>query len=113
MEKWWCTFARFDLLGRHVIHILGLPERAIEGGPNDIIAIAAAREIGAESASNRRRFIPGIRRQATASKFLGSTCFIQGGIVNRLACRFCVDAFVAKLDRTGSQLVYATYLGGS
>ena len=41
--------------------ILSFAERAIERDPNDVVAIAAAGEVGAETAADRGGIVPGIR----------------------------------------------------
>jgi len=79
------------------IILVGLPERAIEGYSNDVVPITPASEVGAESTPDCRGFIRGIRGESTAGQRLGSTSFVQLGVVDRVACDFTVDTFVAQL----------------
>src|SRR5829696_6499257 len=72
-----------------------LPKRAIEGHANDVVSIAPASEVGAESPPDCRGVVPGIRGESTAGQRLGSPSFVQVGIVNHVTHDFPVDTFVA------------------
>ena len=94
------TFSSLDLPVTHhpsPITLVILPKRAIEGDANDVVSIAAAGEVGAEAPPDCRGIVPGIRGEAPAGQRLGSSSFVQVGIVDHLARDFPVDTFVAQL----------------
>jgi len=90
--------ARLDPSGRNLVYL------AILGGSGDDFATGLA--LDAEG----NAYITGYTNSSDFPVANAAQTFPGGGVCGGAPC---FDAFVAKLDSSGANLVYATYLGGS
>jgi hypothetical protein len=100
--------ARYVLLGRGTVGVrLGPYDRTIP------VVIESALVYSTYFGERTSDTAFGIAADAAGSAYIvGSTTLIDLPGETRAACESGRNAFVAKLDATGSTLIYATYLGG-